>query len=238
MAFPGTARHTEDPQESYDSAPMLGMMGSHSLIVSSPVGAWTYLVHPMQWQCWPTGGRIVPVLGKAWWAPGLNGNGARAGRGEGFLTSVNGDGWVAVSHGLVGVQAFGAARVIGRDGVVSTLVNRWTVSRWDGGPEEHHHTDAWTRPQQYGRAVVWERDPDSELEARLLIARKVLNVDPDKLPIAAIKIATRPVIRALEAALAKPANPIRDREIRRLYQQLPEAEQERVGLNLRQFKGD
>lgn len=238
MPIPGTARPPEDTQESYDSAPMLGMLGSHSILMPSPVGPWTYIVHPMQWQCWPTGGHVVPVLGKAWWAPGLNGNGARMGRGEGFLTSTHGEGWITVPHSLVGVQAFGAARVIGRDGVVSTLINRWTVSRWDGGPEEHHHTDAWTRPQQYGRAVVWERDPDGELNARLLIARKILQVDPDKLPIAAIRIATRPVIRALEAALAKPPNPIRDREIRRLYQQLPEAERDRAGLNLSAFKGE
>lgn len=230
MPIPGSSHPEPDAPDSYASAPVLGMMGSYPIIVQSPAGPWTYMVHPLQWQCWPTGGKIVPVLAKASWAPGVNGNGARMGRGEGFQTSMQADGWVQVPHDLVGVTAFGEARVIGRNGVVSSLLNRWNVARWQDGPTEHHHTDAWTKPHQYGQAVVWERDPDGELEARLLIARKVLRVDPDALPKAAIEIATRPVIRALESALARPSNPIRDREIRRLMAQLPEDQRKSSGL--------
>lgn len=224
MAIPG---HPEEQTEitSYagPSPMVMGQMGGHPLVVSDPKGAWTYMVNPAVWQCWQTGGIPVPALAKAWWEPGRNGNGPAPGRGEGYITSMAADGWMQVPHNIAGMVAFGEKRRIGGD-VVSTVLNVFRVHRSaNARTSEQHHTSAWVRPQQYGRIVHWEHDAEGELASRIVIAKTVLNMDPEKLPPAILRAAAAPVVRAIEHQLARQSSPIRDREVKRLYAQLPAA---------------
>ena len=219
MAIPG--KQHEEPEEQFGAvgAPVFSMDGD-GLIVSTPTVPWTYMVNPAVWQLWPTGGVFVPTLLKATWAAGVNGNGARMAHGEGYIASMQIDGWVVVPHQIAGMTAFGETRKPTRD-QPSTVLNRWTVRRQRGGAEEQHYTSAWRRPVQYGPVTHWEHDAEGDLKSRLVIAKTVLRMDPARLPDPIANAAARPVESAITALLAQQTSPVRDAELRRLTRQLP-----------------
>jgi hypothetical protein len=221
MAIPGSK--VEEPEEQFGAvgSPVFSMDGD-GLIVSTPTVPWTYMANPAVWQLWPTGGVFVPTLLKATWAAGVNGNGARMAHGEGYIASMQIDGWVVVPHQIPGMVAFGELRRPTRD-QPSTVLNRWTVRRQRGAVEEQHYTSAWRRPIQYGPVTHWEHDTEGDLKSRLAIAKTVLRMDPNKLPDPIANAAARPVESAITALLAQQTSPVRDAELRRLSRQLPES---------------
>jgi hypothetical protein len=221
MAIPGNK--VEEPEEQF------GALGAHvfamdgdGLIVTTPTVPWTYMVNPARWQLWPSGGIFAPVLLKATWAAGVNGNGARMAHGEGYIASMQIEGWVVVSHQIAGMTAFGETRKPTRD-QPSTVINRWAVRRQRGAAEEQHYTTAWRRPIQYGPVTYWEHDIEGELASRLVMARSVLRMDPTRLPDPIANAAARPVESAITSLLAQQTSPVRDAELRRLSRQLPES---------------
>lgn len=151
---------------------------------------WTYMVNAGKLHC--VRGEIVPSLAKAWHTPGLNGNGAALGRGEGYMASMVADGWTAIPHNFDCV-AFGESRA---SAPLSAYLDRYEGVAQGRGVV--YHSDAWSRPRRIGHLVTWDRDHDGWAD---FLRRCLALVTPGDLDPMQIAIAVEPLAAGIRGLL-------------------------------------
>jgi hypothetical protein len=184
--------------------------------------AWTWMVSPSDLEC--IEGHVVPRLIKASHEPGVNGNGAALGRGEGAIAYFTGQGYRAVPHDTPATA----------NGVVRTPNPSTYLNVWQGVDSGERNTqlwrDAWDIPVQLGNQTHWRRDTEGWLALRRSLAGLVGIGPGGTMSSEQVEIAIAPLLTALSRDAAVTQTPAVKARVKANLAQLPKEFHQRAGV--------
>ena len=219
MAFPSSqGSATQSPTPSF--APSLASTGP--IRFKSGGSAWTWMVSPSDLEC--IEGYVVPRLIKATHEPGVNGNGADLGRGEGAVAYFTGQGYRMVPHDVPAT-----ANKQTRTPSPSTYLNVW--SGVDSGQRPAQlWRDAWDIPVQLGTQTHWRRDTEGWLAFRHSLVRLVGIGEDGAMSSEQVEIAVTPLLASLHRDASAAQTPAVKARIKANLAQLPKEFHQRAGV--------